>query len=56
MPSSHFDSNADDRHDRDFTRFRRDERQRFPVVSIREECPEIPKPQPEKPEEEEPTQ
>lgn len=33
MPSSYFDSNADDRHDRDFARFQSDERRRRAVVS-----------------------
>lgn len=43
MPSPYHDSNADDRHDRDFDRFRRDEALRFPVVSEREITPEAPK-------------
>ena len=43
MPTSYHDHNADDWHDRDFDRFRRNEARRFPVVSEREITPEEPK-------------
>lgn len=47
MPSSRFNSYADDRHNRDFDRFRQDEARRFPILSIREECDPLPENKPE---------